>query len=76
MANNTDPEATNPGLTKAEDGTIWIGPAAAKVSMDKAEKEALENAQAVITSINEEAASGRKPGAPAGDDTVGNTDNS
>lgn len=67
-----DPETTQPGLTKAEDGTISIGPGDQK----RAEREAFENAKKVTDSIDEEAASGRKPGSPAGDDTVGNNDNS
>lgn len=49
-----DPEATNPGLTQAEDGTPCIGPAASRHSREKAEKEALENAEKVVESINVE----------------------
>lgn len=51
---NQDPEATNPCLTQAEDGTISIGPRASKASRERAEKEAFENAQKVVGEINAE----------------------
>lgn len=73
---NKAPEETAPGLTQAEDGTPCIGPAASRHSREKAAKEALENAENVVESINEEAARGRKPGSPVGDDAVGSKDNS
>lgn len=64
-----DPDDTQPGLTQdPETGVISIGQAASDFSKAKAAKEADENAQAVVQSINDEAASGRAPGSEAGSD--------
>lgn len=49
-----DDDATQPGLTQAADGSISIGPGAAKASQERAQTEALENAQGVVSGINDE----------------------
>lgn len=46
--------AEDPGFEKLEDGTLIIGPAAARASMKRAEKEAFEHGQTVLDKINEE----------------------
>lgn len=67
-----DPDDTVPGLTKDADGTFRIGPGDQK----RAEKEAFENGDRVMGEINDEAARGRKPGSPAGDDSPESKKNS
>lgn len=63
-----DPETTQPGLTQAEDGTISIGPAASQASLDRALADQKAAMQAEQDALNEELASGRKPGSPVGED--------
>lgn len=60
-----DPDKTNPGLTQAEDGTISIGPGDQK----RAEKEAIENAEKVVESINAETEKAGNEGYIEGDES-------
>lgn len=64
-----DPDKTYPGLTQDEDGTISIGQAASQASLDRALADQKAAMQAEQDALNEELASGRKPGSPVGEDS-------
>jgi hypothetical protein len=55
--------ADDPGFEQLPDGTIYIGDAAARASLKRAEKEAFDNAQKVVQDINEHT-SAEKPANP------------